>query len=556
MPSFPLLLTTATLALLPGLSAFSFSFSHSPASCDQATVKWSGGTSPYSLTIIPAYDYPTTVSIPDSAYDDASGTGTYNWTANYPSGTNFVAMMSDNTGTGTGGISELFNVTSATSKSSCDLRSEETDFLFYLNETSLTQCQGVEVYWDDSAVSPVSIIGAIPGGQVFQLVSSDEKTTSMVWSTNVKSGTDVIFAAFDYGTHLQGGSSALLTIQGSGDSSCLDDSSPSSTPAASSATQTGSSGSSASKTNVGGVKTVTAVTTQTASAASGAAGLSTGAIVGIVMSAVVVVGAIQIVLLWFCCRRQIRALIYHRKEMRGAEIKPSGGVDLGLASRASFASGREYDISTAAGEHPGTERRASRYSNVRSQAAGDDFDAASSISPFWDGAAAIPPSGSVMSLNALGSGRPPTIGSLGFDSDGESLRPPRGPFGRDRNNSLSSFTLTIPETIDESGQPSPAYDAAHPSPALSNSSNSPLMPNSAALGRGNMSKAQMAASMSAQNADREAERDVYFGARVPPAEAPSGGFRRHEDAGTVEDLPPMYRPEWENSPRNSQHERE
>ncbi|TYJ53679.1 hypothetical protein B9479_005705 [Cryptococcus floricola] len=553
MPTLPLLLTTATLALLPGLSAFSFSFSHGPASCDQAVVKWSGGQSPYSLTIIPAYDYPTTVSIPDSAYDDASSTGSYNWTANYPSGTNFVAMMSDDSGTGTGGVSELFNISSASSKSSCDMRSEETDFLFYLNETSLTQCQGVEVYWDDSAVSPVSIIGAIPGGQVFQLVSSDEKTTSMVWSTNVQAGTDVIFAAFDSGTHLQGGSSDIMTIQGSGDNSCIDDASPSSTPAASTATQTGASG--GTKTNAGGVKTVTAVTTQTASAASGAAGLSTGAIVGIVMSAVVVVGAIQIALLWFCCRRQIRALIYHRKEMRGAEIKPSGGVDLGLASRASFASGRENDAGM--GELAGTERRGSRYSTVRSHGAGDDFDAASSISPFWDGAAAIPPSGSVMSLNALGNGRPPTIGSLGFDSDGESLRPPRGAFGRDRNDSLSSFTLTIPETIDESGQPSPAYDAAYPSPALSNSSNSPLVPNSAALGgRGNMSKAQMAASLGAQNADRGGERDVYFGARVPPPEAPSGGFRRHVDAGAVEDLPPMYRPEWENSPRNSQHERE
>ncbi|ODN74563.1 hypothetical protein L202_06929 [Cryptococcus amylolentus CBS 6039] len=553
MPRLPLLLATATLALLPGLSAFSFSFSHGPASCGQAVVKWSGGQSPYSLTIIPAYDYPTTVSIPDSAYDDASGTGSYNWTANYPSGTQFVAMMSDNSGTGTGGVSELFNISSASSKSSCDMRSEETDFLFYLNETSLTQCQGVEVYWDDSAVSPVSIIGAIPGGQVFQLVSSDEKTTSMVWSTNVQAGTDVIFAAFDSGTHLQGGTSDILTIQGSGDNSCIDDSSPSSTPAASTATQTGASG--GTKTNAGGVKTVTAVTTQTASAASGAAGLSTGAIVGIVMSAVVVVGAIQIALLWFCCRKQIRALIYHRKEMRGAEIKPSGGVDLGLASRASFASGREND--TGMGELAGTERRGSRYSTVRSHNAGDDFDAASSISPFWDGAAAIPPSGSVMSLNALGNGRPPTIGSLGFDSDGESLRPPRGPFGRDRNDSLSSFTLTIPETIDESGQPSPAYEAAHPSPALSNSSNSPLVPTSAALGgRGNMSKAQMAASLSAQNAEREGERDVYFGARVPPPEAPPGGFRRHVDAGAVEDLPPMYRPEWENSPRNSQHERE
>ncbi|OXG22911.1 hypothetical protein C367_03838 [Cryptococcus neoformans Ze90-1] len=556
------LLPIAALALFSkAVLGFSFTLENtSPKQCEEVEIKWSGGQSPWSLTIIPAYDYPTTVSIPSSSYDGNTNTGSYNWTVNYPSGTSFVIMMSDGSGTGTGGVSPLYKI-SGTSSSSCNLRSASTDFLFYLNETSLTQCDPVEIYWDASAVSPVSILGAIPGGQVFQLVSADGDTTSLVWNTNIQSGTKVIFAAFDSGTHKQGGSSDLLTIGGSSDSSCIDSSSPSSTSSASQATQTGTSANSSSgtKTNVGGVKTVTAITTETASPG-GAAGLSTGAIVGIVVSAVLAVAVLQIALVWFCCRRQIKALIYHRREMRGQEVKPGGDVDLGLASRNSYSSVRLSDQTPVTGDYYAAEAaRSSHYSNaahsgVPRSGSGDDFDAASSISPFWDGAAPVPPrSNSIASMVA--SSRPPTIGALGFDSDTDSLVPPR-PLtlhDRGRNDSLSNSSILIPETIGEGG---------YPSPAISHTTLSPLVPGSPNLGatgsnsNRNMTKAQMATSLNAHNPDESAPAGEDFGARLPPQNAPTGGFRRHEDAGridapppneeSVEDLPPMYMPEWEN----------
>lgn len=558
-----LLLTAAFWALFPK-AAFGFSFTlenSSPKQCEEVEIKWSGGQSPWSLTIIPAFDYPTTVSIPTSSYDNNTNTGSYNWTVNYPSGTNFVIMMSDGSGTGTGGVSPL-NKVSGTYSSSCTLRSTSTDFLFYLNETSLTQCEPVDIYWDASAVSPVSILGAIPGGQVFQLVSTDKAATSLVWNTNIQSGTKVILAAFDSGTHQQGGSSDLLTIQGSSDNSCIDSSSPSSTSSSSQATQTGTPANSGggTKTNVGGVKTVTAITTETASPG-GAAGLSTGAIVGIVVSAVLAAAVLQIALIWFCCRRQIKALIYHRREMRGQEVKPGGDVDLGLASRNSYSSVRDPDQRTMTGIYATEATRSSRYSNaarsgVPLSGSGDDFDAASSISPFWDGAAAVPPrSNSNASMAA--SNRPPTIGALGFDSDTDSLVPPRALslHDRRRNDSLSSYSIIVPETIGEGD---------YPSPAISNTTLSPLVPGSpnlAATGSNsnrNMTKAQMAASLNAHNPDESAPTGDDFEGRLPPQHAPTGGFRRHEDAGridapppneneeSVEDLPPMYMPEWEN----------
>lgn len=157
---------------------------------------------------------------------------------------------------------------------------------FYLNETSVTQCRPVQIYWDDSAVAPVTILGVIPQGQIFQFSSSrgsnslgtfrqDSSSnqramlTQPGWNTNVAAGTQFILGAFDAGQNKIGGSSALMTVGGSSSSSCLDDSSPSSTPAAPSATGTGT-GTTTRATNTGPViKTVTAIASAPASGSSG-----------------------------------------------------------------------------------------------------------------------------------------------------------------------------------------------------------------------------------------------------------------------------------------------
>ncbi|WVQ93245.1 hypothetical protein IAU59_000310 [Kwoniella sp. CBS 9459] len=549
-----LLSALLTTLFLPALtSAFSFSLdTTSPKQCGSTTITWEGGTSPYSLTIIPAYDYPATISIPESAYDASSGKGSYTWNVNYPKDTKFVAMMSDYTGTGTGGVSTLFTV--GTSTTSCTLRGENADFQFYLNGTSLTQCDTIDIYWDATAYSPVTILGVIPGGQVFQLVSANTNTQSLVWDTNVASGTEVIFAAFDTGPYGTGGSSALYNVGTSSDRSCLDDSSPSST------TQGGPTATGTKTGNVGGVKTVTSVTTETA-AAKGAAGLSTGAIVGIVVSAVIVVLSLQFALFWFCCRRQVKALIYHRREMRGAEVKPGGAVDLGLATRHSGYDEEEdpyADLAPAA-------RQRSRYSAGRS---GDDqLDAASSVSPFFDNSTA---------MKATSNARPPTLGTLDSDLDlpriaGTSGHGRHDSFALSIGQSLNDIDLTPSPSLSTAGGFSPTSPLV---PRLPSAATTALPSPSGPSGAGrqpHMTKAQMAAALSASNPDpplggrghhnrpgaRAGEDGEEFGARSPPQEAPSGGFRRHEDAGPiqrpagqdveVEDLPPMYRPEWETS---------
>ena len=62
------------------------------------------------------------------------------------------------------------------------LKEKKLTSRFYLNETSVNQCDPVEVYWDETAVAPVRILGVIPQGQVFEFSSIGE-ATSMGQST-------------------------------------------------------------------------------------------------------------------------------------------------------------------------------------------------------------------------------------------------------------------------------------------------------------------------------------------------------------------------------------
>ncbi|GFZ47415.1 hypothetical protein JCM24511_05158 [Saitozyma sp. JCM 24511] len=547
-----------TLLLLPLSLGFSFTLNSTAVSqCGVTSLHWSGGTPPFYLTVIPAFDYPQNISIPTSAWDAGSSTGEYQWTVNYPGGTRFAAMMSDATGPGTGGVSTLYTVTG--SSAACTMRSTATDFLFYLNATTVTQCSNFEIYWDNTATDPVTILGVIPGGQPFQITSSSG-SDSLVWNTNIASGTQFILAAFDSGKNGQGGSSDLMTVGKSANSACLDDSSPSSTPV-----NVPSQTATATKTGGGAVKTVTAIAT----VAPSGAGLKTGAIVGIVVGVVVTVLILQAALVWFCCRRQLASLISHRKQIRAQGLKPGGEVDLFSQGRSSVI--LEDDPSAAdlmSASNRGPRSRASRASmgfgrtgtgTARSRSSVGDAYAydETSISPFWDGAR-VPPESHLTSTSDGGTLLPP-LSSLGspFGSDTDLLPPSRPHI---RTDSLSS-TSSRPVSMHELAYLSPTS----PSSASALTSTSRSRPPQ-------VTKAQMAAALAAANPDEPSPTPGYgpsrdhrgeelqgYGSRQPPMDAPTGGFRLHEDAGRVddvEDLPPMYRPEWETGSERERAERE
>jgi hypothetical protein len=256
--------------------------------------------------------------------------------------------------------------------------------------------------------------------------------------------------------------------------------------------------------------------------------LSGAAIAGIVAGVVVVVLILQAILIWFCCRRQLLALVSHRKQMRGREVKRGGDVD--LVSQL----GDPNDVildetrSGARHTHSGSNYTALNTATTRESSGGGY--AQSSISPFWDG-------------NRVSQSQ------YTLDVD---LGPPLVP--HTRNNSLGS----TPELPDTGSMHSPSSPLVGPGYFPHSASGSrPINSNSLS----SMSKAQLASSFAPTNPDRDDHRlDNNLGSegRLPPLAAPSGGFVREQDAGSLggggreedtEHLPPMYDPQWQSQDR-------
>jgi hypothetical protein len=244
----------------------------------------------------------------------------------------------------------------------------------------------------------------------------------------------------------------------------------------------------------------------------------------------VVVLILQAILIWFCCRRQLLALVSHRKQMRGREIKRGGDVD--LVSQL----GDPNDVildetrSGARHTHSGSNYTALNTATTRESSGGGY--AQSSISPFWDG-------------NRLSQSQ------YTLDVD---LGPPLVP--HTRNNSLGS----TPELPDTGSMHSPSSPLVGPGYFPHSASGSrPINNNSLS----SMSKAQLASSFAPTNPDRDDHRlDNNLGSegRLPPLAAPSGGFVREQDAGSLgggreeetEHLPPMYDPQWQSQDRGGE----
>ncbi|KAL7421420.1 hypothetical protein Q5752_004306 [Cryptotrichosporon argae] len=511
------------ITLAPLVAAFDFALSSSSlAQCAAVNITWTGGTAPFFLTVIPAFDYPTNISIPDSAYSVSTGAGSYAWTVDYPGDTNVVFAMSDATGFAAGGVSDVYKVSN--SSASCSMRSTTTNWEFYLNETSVTQCQPVEVYWDTTAVAPVTIIGVIPHGQAFVL-EGQSSSSSLVWDVNVASGTSFILSAWDSGSSSStGGSSNLLVVGSGSSSSCVNANSPSSTAAAS-ATSTQAAGASSTTKKTGGVVTVTAIAT----AVAGGAGLSTGAIIGVVVGVVVVVVALQAALIWFCCRRQVATFLADRRRRRSRDadsaLDKRNELDLVSSRGTGAGAGGGRAVYALA---PSTSRASLSHSITSAP------EESSTISPFLDpetmrrnsdfGSPLMGPG----HWDGYGSGQdtlPTPGGNTPTPAPGPSRPPPANPSKR----------ALLAANPDDGVLPYFAGD--HATSTWSSSASDPHLRGAAP----------------ATHAD-----DADLGTRLPPLEAPRGGFRRHEDAGPVarprapadaepevEDLPPNYDPEWE-----------
>ncbi|KAG8953084.1 hypothetical protein FRC04_003031 [Tulasnella sp. 424] len=285
------------LASLPSVLGFSFSYS-APTQCGALTLNWTGGTAPFSVLITPAYDVPRNISIPAGAFTNGQGSYTI---SPFPivSQKQFLLTMSDGTGFGSGGTSDLLTVADPVGGATCDTTVPSVAFDFQLN-TALQQCRPYAISNFNLATQPVTIYGLIPLGSSFVL-NPPAGSTSYSWTANAKSGTRIVLTITD-GQGRSGGSSDLLIVGASDDSSCINANSPASTITS----QPSSAAASASKTHAASRSGSSATTSATAapdnSGKSSKGGIIAGAIIGVVVL-VLLIGS----LIWFLMRR-------HRKK--------------------------------------------------------------------------------------------------------------------------------------------------------------------------------------------------------------------------------------------------
>jgi hypothetical protein len=155
-----------------------------------------------------------------------------------------VLTLSDATGFGSGGSTQMLKVGPSTGGRSCNLTAPDLPFTFG-PDTAPTQCQKYTFTDFAGAIPPVTVIGVIPGGDSFEL-NVPLTAKEFDWTPNVYNDTTIIFMMID-GQGRPGGS-VRFTVGLSGDSSCINDQSPSSTIPPSSGPTSGSSSPSTSST--------------------------------------------------------------------------------------------------------------------------------------------------------------------------------------------------------------------------------------------------------------------------------------------------------------------
>ncbi|KAI0698426.1 hypothetical protein C8T65DRAFT_697871 [Cerioporus squamosus] len=286
-----------TLLLLWPLQAYAanFTFSYGKAThCDDFQVSWTGGTAPFQLTLVPSYAAPRMITIPDGSF--SNNRGSFTTTMNYDKDQLVVAVMSDATGFGSGGVSPVITVGASVSKKSCS--PPVVDFTYEAN-SALAQCRTYTFSgYSPGVIQPVQIMGLVPGGTTFIL--NPPTGPSFDWVVDVAANTELVLFMVD-AKGRQGGSTQILPVGLSDDKTCLVNNSPASVSNPPSMTAT--------STHAAATKSSTQTATSSASATSSPdsddpskssnAGIVAAAIVGTLV-AMVVVGA----LIWFYLRRR------------------------------------------------------------------------------------------------------------------------------------------------------------------------------------------------------------------------------------------------------------
>ncbi|CAE6502396.1 unnamed protein product [Rhizoctonia solani] len=210
------------LALSALCHAWRANFSES-TQCGTGTVTWSATAAesigpPFVVRMAAFGLAPLIFNLPASAWSDSSRTGSYSYTVPWPAGTQFLSVMDDGFGSGTGGISGIQTVTPSSNSTCINSTITEPSRVFDIY-SSFVQCSTVSMNWTEPATSQTRITGLVPNGIAFQLDSPLTGSKSTTWDLNIEAGT--AFVLIYGGASGNGMTSPLLQSLGSSITGCL-----------------------------------------------------------------------------------------------------------------------------------------------------------------------------------------------------------------------------------------------------------------------------------------------------------------------------------------------
>ncbi|KAF8239486.1 hypothetical protein L208DRAFT_1237100 [Tricholoma matsutake] len=229
----------------PSLSAaWIWTFQNTPQQCKNLTIAITGsnGLPPYRALIVPTGPSPLPNNVEVRRILDVPFVGnstSVSFQLRYPANSQFVAVISDSTGFGSGGTSVSAQVTTSTDGSCFDATQNiHPDFVFSIEPPNqLVQCQPMRIWWDPNTVEGTpNFLGIIPGGQSFSIPEASitnvpSQGTGFGWTPSLRGGTTLIILGGDNrGNGTAGSSLGTVSSGPSNNGTCLSSSSPSSTP--------------------------------------------------------------------------------------------------------------------------------------------------------------------------------------------------------------------------------------------------------------------------------------------------------------------------------------
>ena len=140
--SFPSLLFAVSVAAQLA-HGYKFSITAEPAQCSNFTVHWEGGQAPYELLLVPVgHVTPEIRTIVDQRVESGSSVSL---TLKFPEGSQFVASLSDASGVGAGGTSDVLTVKGG--PSDCLTSPVQAGWVLYMDNPTPDQCTPTRISW-------------------------------------------------------------------------------------------------------------------------------------------------------------------------------------------------------------------------------------------------------------------------------------------------------------------------------------------------------------------------------------------------------------------------